>query len=624
MTTGANLAVSGVPAPGPLAPIFYASLNGSAPAPAAQSPLAVNPVAPSAVTSALPTTSATAPTMADYVFAKAKPRKNVDPLSVQLLTQGGRQGLQFYTNKGNAAGIKTKEAVGGDANPSGFVTLDPNAQYRIINESGKNKVLYSGTGEEGLRNVYALSQELSAKMKKKANWGVEMMDPVTGTWRRVADDDPAKNIAGKIAGMALPIAAAFIPGLGVLGSIAASSLAGGVGSKLSGGKFLNGAIMGGLGAAGGSLLGPAISGGLGVTSNVGRAIGTGVGNFGGGIATGQSLKNSLIGGVTAGGLSYLGGELLGPRGGNNGPTRGEQFIDSLGGNQSLVPQMSPGQLTAAVSQGLGPAYGNYTGGDLAVSGAGGAAPTLTPSPNTGGASPGATGNEIVVTGSRFNPGDFDPGVLAAVGLGGLTAAQLASLQSSLPNGGSGMKLSDIANYARVAALGVGLVGSLFEGGSGGPGSATMPPNPGGSPWAAQLPAPTTQPRVARVMPPQDWTRYGTRPEQSFFTNVPQGYMPPGPGINDDAWDHFAEGGLAVRGVGDGREDAIPAMLSDGEYVVDAETVALLGNGSNKAGAKALDELRVRVRQHKGGDLAVGKFTRPAKRPEQYLKGRKHA
>ena len=92
---------------------------------------------------------------------------------------------------------------------------------------------------------------------------------------------------------------------------------------------------------------------------------------------------------------------------------------------------------------------------------------------------------------------------------------------------------------------------------------------------------------------------------------------------------FAKGGstrraprqsFAVEGAGTGRSDDIPAVLSDGEYVIDAETVALLGDGSSKAGAKKLDELRVNVRKHKGRNLAKGKFSANAKRPEKYLSG----
>jgi hypothetical protein len=78
--------------------------------------------------------------------------------------------------------------------------------------------------------------------------------------------------------------------------------------------------------------------------------------------------------------------------------------------------------------------------------------------------------------------------------------------------------------------------------------------------------------------------------------------------------------FAVQGPGTGRSDDIPAVLSDGEYVIDAETVALLGDGSSKAGAKKLDEMRVKVRKHKGRNLAKGKFSVNAKRPEKYLSG----
>ena len=83
---------------------------------------------------------------------------------------------------------------------------------------------------------------------------------------------------------------------------------------------------------------------------------------------------------------------------------------------------------------------------------------------------------------------------------------------------------------------------------------------------------------------------------------------------------FAEGGLSVQGAGDGRSDSIDARLSDGEYVMDAETVALLGNGSNKAGAGKLDRLRVNIRKHKGRKLAKGALSADAKAPERYLAG----
>jgi hypothetical protein len=62
------------------------------------------------------------------------------------------------------------------------------------------------------------------------------------------------------------------------------------------------------------------------------------------------------------------------------------------------------------------------------------------------------------------------------------------------------------------------------------------------------------------------------------------------------------------------------MLSDGEYVMDAETVSMLGDGSNKAGAQRLDELRERLRAHKGAALTRGDISPDARAPEAYLRG----
>lgn len=68
----------------------------------------------------------------------------------------------------------------------------------------------------------------------------------------------------------------------------------------------------------------------------------------------------------------------------------------------------------------------------------------------------------------------------------------------------------------------------------------------------------------------------------------------------------SEGQLA--GPGDGMSDTIPAsiggqqdvLLSDGEYIVPADVVSGLGNGSSAAGAKELDALRDRVREGRTG------------------------
>jgi len=77
------------------------------------------------------------------------------------------------------------------------------------------------------------------------------------------------------------------------------------------------------------------------------------------------------------------------------------------------------------------------------------------------------------------------------------------------------------------------------------------------------------------------------------------------------------GGKYVEGKGDGQSDDIPAMLADGEYVFDAQTVADFGNGSNKAGAKMLDAMREAIRAHKRNS-PLDSIPPKSKTPEQYL------
>jgi hypothetical protein len=85
---------------------------------------------------------------------------------------------------------------------------------------------------------------------------------------------------------------------------------------------------------------------------------------------------------------------------------------------------------------------------------------------------------------------------------------------------------------------------------------------------------------------------------------------------------FRTGGLGkhVQGPGTGQSDDIPAMLADGEYVFDADTVSALGDGSNKAGAEALDKMREKIRHHKRS-APIDKIPPKAKNPLEYLKGK---
>ena len=77
-------------------------------------------------------------------------------------------------------------------------------------------------------------------------------------------------------------------------------------------------------------------------------------------------------------------------------------------------------------------------------------------------------------------------------------------------------------------------------------------------------------------------------------------------------------GHYVKGRGDGQSDDIPAMLADGEYVFDADTVAQLGNGSSDAGAKVLDKMREALRAHKRS-ANVDEIPPKSKSPLEYIR-----
>lgn len=82
---------------------------------------------------------------------------------------------------------------------------------------------------------------------------------------------------------------------------------------------------------------------------------------------------------------------------------------------------------------------------------------------------------------------------------------------------------------------------------------------------------------------------------------------------------FARGGY-LDGPGDGMSDSIPATiagkqparLADGEFVVPADVVSHLGNGSTKAGAKQLYKMMDKVREARTGTKKQGREINPHK------------
>jgi len=81
----------------------------------------------------------------------------------------------------------------------------------------------------------------------------------------------------------------------------------------------------------------------------------------------------------------------------------------------------------------------------------------------------------------------------------------------------------------------------------------------------------------------------------------------------------AKGGY-LDGAGDGMSDSIPgtiegkqpARLADGEFVIPADVVSHLGNGSSKAGSKQLYTMLDRIRKARTGHTKQGKEIKPQK------------
>jgi hypothetical protein len=83
---------------------------------------------------------------------------------------------------------------------------------------------------------------------------------------------------------------------------------------------------------------------------------------------------------------------------------------------------------------------------------------------------------------------------------------------------------------------------------------------------------------------------------------------------------YSDGGRLLKGPGDGMSDNIPATigrkqparLADGEFVVPADVVSHLGNGSTDAGAKNLYSMMNKVRKARTGNPKQGKQINPGK------------
>jgi hypothetical protein len=436
----------------------------------------------------------------------------------------------------------------------------------------------------------------------------------------------------KIVKAVAPIAVSFIPGIGPL---AAAALSAGTTAALGGN--LKESLLSGLGGALGTVKGMNFAGNLGQSLNQAvpglstlglsnQVLGSGIL---GGAASAIAGKNPLTGALTAGLTSYaapkiaesLNANIAGSQGVTADMVRGANIAAQTGGNP----------LVGAGAAGIGSIAGNLMsdgsllGPQAAVDSMGNKLPPLlgeTPNPTDlvtldNGMT---TQYQDMVPGSNYELAQT-PVISGTVGAPAPTTGALSQVaQAAAPSTGFGF--GDIAK--------VGLIGSLIAG-----------KTPQQAQQNIQDSALTAQQKEGML---RSLTNYTFSPNMTTFPTegtpeydklmsdlskgIEQTYSNPtftevkakGGRTKRQPRGALSQMSYAVEGPGTGRSDSIDARLSDGEYVIDAETVALLGNGSTRAGAAMLDQMRQGIRQQKGKALAKGKFSPDAKSPLAYMKG----
>ena len=488
-----------------------------------------------------------------------------------------------------------------------------------------------------------------AEMLKRMG-GSGTINPNTGL-REYKDD-------GDFLSAVLPIAISFIaPGLGtaigsaILGTGASalatgmlgSAVIGGLSSALTGGDPLKGALMGGLGGGLGGAVGEFVAPGASpfMQSLAGSGL---VGAASGALTGGDPIKGALQG-VAGGAIGQLAG-------GQAGPTAFEQGVSSAGksfGNAltagydpktSALTGLAQG-LTKGFQVGMKPSdavVDNLKTGDAA-------APKMITLPDgssvqapgtTGVDAQGRTGINVLdpatgKMGFQVDKGSFqlDPQTNTVK----WKAAEPGFFEKALKGGPLDTSSTTTPGAKAEGSLGNKVIGGLSL-------ISALQKPPVAAQEAIRKMSPEQQEYFNRPSVSWDWNRMQTDANAANMSldrymaeNWPKitGYASGNPGAQQGSYNYpqapigKAQGGALsavarfAQGSGSGRADTIDAKLSDGEYVIDAETVAMLGDGSNKEGAKRLDAMRQNIRSHKGKNLAKGKISPDAKSALAYLK-----
>jgi hypothetical protein len=262
-----------------------------------------------------------------------------------------------------------------------------------------------------------------------------------------------------------------------------------------------------------------------------------------------------------------------------------------------------GAMLGAAGGGLGAGVGGALGGQAATAAA---APTATAAGGAAGGAGGAAGSAASATVPSALQQALPTTGTAALGPTNLAAqtGQLAGTPvvpqvgfKDLMTGGGDLQ-SKIGNYLVQNPGQVGMASGVL----GGIGSVSAPGLPGKEEYDGPLSKFQYDPR-----------RYKPMASGGLADSMPAMRM--GGHLGS-----YSDGGRLLKGPGDGMSDDIPAKigkkqparLADGEFVVPADVVSGIGNGSTDAGAKKLYAMMSKVRQARTGTKKQGKEINPNK------------
>lgn len=352
-----------------------------------------------------------------------------------------------------------------------------------------------------------------------------------------------------------------------------------------------------------------MDGGVGEAMLISAAVGGGGGALGSALGGGNindiaqgGLKGALLGGLTGGATAGLGGlagagaaPALGSAGMETagladaaGMTATPQALYSPEEASNIVNNMQPTTLSGQNAQTISGQALNQPSSSLTDFGYKG------PTPNV------------------FNYGPQSNMALGAIGAGSALSAAMQAERDKYAPPGITPYTGILSKYNPYSARGVEYPTHMAEGGIA---SLAM----GG------------QPNQMYPMSQQDHTVFATPSQMPTSAMAVRNFEPATNPMTGEAvkpmanggitsLGHYSDGGQLLRGPGDGMSDSIPAKigehqparLADGEFVIPADVVSHLGNGSTDAGAKHLYSMMKKVRKARTGNPKQGKQINPNK------------